>query len=281
MDYFFPRAKSNASTKRADLRHLLLACTSTCISEKMPTRIAAVAHIGILLLVGLVSAQQDCISSDRSTEDIFDVKPVQTFSTVFDLIYPGDSSKIISIVNEEGTDQYGAAQEGLAGERRYFFKQCGSNLQPPSDTVPGFEVELPVENVLVSSTTQIGQLMVLDKIPNVAVYIGDVQYVTDQCFAERTIDATKVQYTSEKILVYSSQTDFADALQDPSDINRPRLDQLLNSKRFLALGPLGDSYGDSRFVLNATQDGIIPSIPVYDSKEKSGKVGARICCCDD
>lgn len=99
----------------------------------MPTRTAAAIHIflGILLGLGSASAQQECIASSQSNEDIFEVKPEQIFATVFDIVYPGDSSKIISIINEDGTDLYGAAQDGLAGERRYFFKQCGSNLQPP------------------------------------------------------------------------------------------------------------------------------------------------------
>ena len=244
----------------------------------MPTRIAAVTHIflGILLGLGSALAQQKCIPSSQSNDDIFEVKPEQNFATVFDLIYPGDSSKIISIINEDGTDLYGAAQDGIAGERRYFFKQCGSNLQPPSDTVPGFEVELPVEHIVVSSTTQIGHLMVIDRIDTVAVYIGSVEWVTDQCFAERTIDATQVQYTSGKILVYSSQTAFADALEDPDDINRARLDDLLNSKRTLALGPLGEGWGgDPRFVNNEDQNGLLPNIPVYASKEKSAKGKSR------
>lgn len=247
----------------------------------MPTaRIVAAIHIilGILLDLGSASAQQECIASSRSNDDIFEVKPEQIFATVFDIIYPGDSSKIISIINEDGTDLYGAAQDGLAGERRYFFKQCGSDLQPPSNTVPGFEVQLPVENIVVSSTTQIGHLMVLDRIESVAVYIGSVEWVTDQCFAERTIDATEVQHTSGKILVYSSQTAFADALEDPNDINRARLDELLNSKRTLALGPLGEGWGgDARFVNNEDQNGLIPNIPVYASKEKSAKGKSNLC----
>ena len=243
----------------------------------MSTRIAAAIHIflGILLGLGSASAQRDlqnCILASESNEDIYKVRPEQIFATVFKLIYPGDSSKIISIINEDGKDLYGTAQDGLAGERRYFFKQCGSNLQPPSNTVPGFEVELPVQNIVVSSTTQIGHLMVLDRIDSVAVYIGGVKYITDQCFAEKTIDATQVKYTTGKILVYPTETDFADALEDPNDINRARLDELLNSKRTLALGPLGEGYfSDDRFVLDQDGPGLIPSIPVYASKEKSAK----------
>jgi len=236
----------------------------------MRTRVAVVlTFLGIL---GSVLAQQQCITSAESDDDIFEVKPEQEFSTVFKVFYPGDSTKSISIYNADGTDLYGEAQDGIGGERKFFFRQCGSDLQPPSDAFPGFNVELPVEYIVVSSTTQIGQLMVLNKIDTVAVYIGNVEWVTDQCFADRTIDATEVQYTSDQILVYKDQTAFADALEDPLNINRARLDELLGSKRMLGLGPLGEGWGgDERFVTNEDQSGLIPHIPVYASKEKSGK----------
>ena len=238
-----------------------------------------VARVAVTLtsffgIFGSVLAQEKCIDPAESNKDIFEVQPEQTFATSLKLIYPGDSSKMAAIINEDGKDLYGEAQGGLAGERRYFFRQCGSTIEPPEDTVPNFLVEVPVEHVIVSSTTQIGHLMVHNRIDTVAVYLGNVAWVTDQCFAERTVNATAVRFDPEdpKILVYKNQTTFANALEDPEDINRERLDELMASKRTLAFGPLGEGRGgDKRFVNNATQNGLIPSIPMYQSKEQSGK----------
>lgn len=63
------------------------------------------------------------------------------------------------------------------------------------------------------------------------VYIGDTTWVSDKCFSEK-ID-------NGDILVYNTETDFADALENPSQ----RLKEIMDSTQSLIFGPI---YTDER-----------------------------------
>mmetsp|Transcript_29739 Transcript_29739/g.65905 ORF Transcript_29739/g.65905 Transcript_29739/m.65905 type:complete len:562 (+) Transcript_29739:82-1767(+) len=174
-------------------------------------------------------------AADSDDQVYYPVQPTQEYAKVFSLDYDRTSKTIAIQTSQEAITYEGNEQDGEKTLKKHFFRQCGSTLEPPSDHVPNFVVDLPVRCVVITATPQIGYLMTLNHLDVACVYIGDTEWVSDKCFTEKI--------NNGQILVFASETEFADALEDPDHPDRDRLDEIMDSTQSLIFGPI---YTDER-----------------------------------
>ena len=103
-------------------------------------------------------------ASDSNYDVYYSVQPKQEYAKVFNLEYDRTSKTIAIQTSREAITYGGSEQDGETTTKKYFFRQCGSTLEPPPDHVKNFVIDLPVRCAVITATPQIGYLMVSSRL---------------------------------------------------------------------------------------------------------------------